>query len=673
MAGHSQGSTAAIVAAISTTTEELANNTVQAVRLLASIGARLQQATPFQAAARADIAQESVSSGWGAPSPMMSVVQLPADRLKKYVEAANKTMAKDDPERLLEIALRNGPRNAVVVGHPEALHALNKLLHTAEAGRAATGDQTRVPFSKRQLEFRSVYLNVSAPFHSQLLLQSAAAPLTADVRALALTWKAAALRVPVYSTVDGSDLRKSADLLTELLRMQTVQPVDWPLATAAISRAGGVTHVVDFGPGGSGNTLARNLLGHGVQVVMAGVAQAPDEGAVGAACGKWALTESRASALPAAPHWAVQYAPRLVRRQGDGKLIVHTRMTDLLGKPPLMVAGMTPTTVSAPIVAAALNAGYHAELAGGGLPSEKMYRDRIAEVVRLAAPGWAVTPNLLFLNQRLWGFQFPLSERLAADGWPIEGITVAAGVPTVEKSAEIVAAVQRSGMRHVGFKPGSASAILQVVDIARAHPDVAIILQWTGGRGGGHHSFEDMHEPILATYSEIRTCPNITLIAGSGFGDSEDSWPYLTGEWSVPLGHAAMPYDGVLIGSRVMVSKEAATAREAKELLVQTPGVEKEALWEQSYEGIAGGVITVRSELGEPIHKVATRGLLLWREFDREIFTLPPEKAAAKIAERKDYIIRRLNNDYQKVTNHAMLLDLSPSSVCMYVYVSVSE
>ena len=46
--------------------------------------------------------------------------------------------------------------------------------------------------------------------------------------------------------------------------------------------------------------------------------------------------------------------------------------------------GMTPTTVSAEIVAAALRAGYHAELAGGGLPTERIFVDRIDEVLRMA-------------------------------------------------------------------------------------------------------------------------------------------------------------------------------------------------------------------------------------------------------------------------------------------------
>jgi enoyl reductase-like protein len=37
--------------------------------------------------------------------------------------------------------------------------------------------------------------------------------------------------------------------------------------------------------------------------------------------------------------------------------------------------------------------------------------------------------------------------------------------------------------------------------------------------------------------------------------------------------------------------------------------VSKESDWSRSYEGEIGGVITVVSELGEPIHKLATRGI----------------------------------------------------------------
>lgn len=67
-----------------------------------------------------------------------------------------------------------------------------------------------------------------------------------------------------------------------------------------------------------------------------------------------------------------------------------------------------------------------------------------------------------------------------------------------------------------------------------------------------------------------------------------------------------MPFDGILLASRMMVAREAATAPEIKELIVATAGVENELQWEQSYEKDAGGIITVTSELGEPIHKVRT-------------------------------------------------------------------
>jgi enoyl reductase-like protein len=64
-----------------------------------------------------------------------------------------------------------------------------------------------------------------------------------------------------------------------------------------------------------------------------------------------------------------------------------------------------------------------------------------------------------------------------------------------------------------------------------------------------------------------------------------------------------MPMDCILMGSRPMVAKEAPTAQAVKDLICKTAGVEDKD-WESSYTGNAGGVLTVQSELGEPIHKV---------------------------------------------------------------------
>jgi fatty acid synthase subunit beta len=107
-----------------------------------------------------------------------------------------------------------------------------------------------------------------------------------------------------------------------------------------------------------------------------------------------------------------------------------------------------------------------------------------------------------------------------------------------------------SGIKLVAFKPGSVNGILQV---AASNSDFLVILQWTGGRAGGHHSLKDFHQPILATYCSIRSQRNIRLVAGSGFGAAEDVWSYLSGEWSVDDGMQPMPFDGFLFTTRVLV------------------------------------------------------------------------------------------------------------------------
>ena len=117
------------------------------------------------------------------------------------------------------------------------------------------------------------------------------------------------------------------------------------------------------------------------------------------------------------------------------------------------------------------------------------------------------------------------------------------------------------------------------------------------------------------------------LIGGSGFGGSEDLWPYLTGDWSVECGVQPMHFDGFLFTSRIMVAKEAHTSSSIKDLIVAAPGV-ADSKWEGTYDKETGGVPTVRSELGEPIHKIATRGVKLWKEFDDTVFVMPKEKRA---------------------------------------------
>jgi len=115
-----------------------------------------------------------------------------------------------------------------------------------------------------------------------------------------------------------------------------------------------------------------------------------------------------------------------------------------------------------------------------------------------------------------------------------------------------------------------------------------------------------------------------------------------------------MPFDGVLFGSRCMVAKEAHTSPAAKQAIVDAKGLQDHE-WEKTYlppieAAKLGGVLTVRSEMGEPIHKLATRGVILWAELDKTLFSLPKEALKARLEDKQLRVdlIRRLNADFQK-------------------------
>lgn len=310
-----------------------------------------------------------------------------------------------------------------------------------------------------------------------------------------------------------------------------------------------------------------------------------------------------------------------------------------------MVAGMTPTTMHPDVVAPIMKAGYHAELAGGGYHSEALFEGAIRELAAAIPPHRGVTCNLIYASPQTIKWQIACLGRLIGEGLAVTGITIGAGIPSDDIVAEYI---QDIGLKHISFKPGSTAAIERVVEIARNHPTFPIGLQWTGGRAGGHHSYEDFHAPILAQYPAIRACKNIFLVVGSGFGGGEDSVAYLTGDWSKSHGYPRMPVDGISFGSRFMVCREARTSDEAKRLIVSTEGVGDEE-WHGTYQGQTGGVVTIQSEMGQPIHVLATRGVLLWRELDARVFSI---KDAAKrlsyLQAHHEEIITRLDKDYAK-------------------------
>ena len=631
--GHSQGILIAAVIAVADSMESFEKVSAEALSTLLFIGCRCHEIFP-PVSVDHHLVSDSEEHGEGYPTPMLSIRDLSQEKLQAAVDSVNQYLP---PGRQIRISLVNGYQNFVVTGPRTSLVGLNVCLRGLKAPSGL--NQDRVPFNERKPTFSTRFLPVTAPFHNPLL--AAAVDLVVnDLQDNAISLFADDLRIPLYSTVDGTDLRGrgAQNILPEIVRMIVTDPLNWNRATDFP----GATHVLDFGPGGTaGVGVMTNKIkqGCGVRVILASLLEGSNAD-VGYKPELYASNIKHNTGMM----WGTQFKPTLVRTHA-GKTIISTKMSRLLGLPPIMVAGMTPTTVSWEFVAATMKAGYHIELASGGYHDADELSLAIHRLVDDIPAGRGITINVIYASPHALRWQIPLLTKLRAEGIPIEGLTLGAGVPSLDIANGYI---QDMNLKFISFKPSSISSIQNVVEIARANPDFPIMLQWTGGRGGGHHSFEAFHPAILEMYGTVRGCQNIILVAGSGLGGADDSYEYMSGDWSTRFGYPKMPFDGVLFGSRCMVAQEAKTSLEAKQAIVDARGVDDED-WVKTYREAAGGVITVVSEMGEPIHKLATRGVKLWAEFDKTIFNITDKtKRVEAINKKRDYIIKRLNEDFAK-------------------------
>lgn len=150
------------------------------------------------------------------------------------------------------------------------------------------------------------------------------------------------------------------------------------------------------------------------------------------------------------------------------------------------------------------SADYHIELAGGGHYNTTAFRSKIAEVQKLI-PAVLASLSIHCISTLVSSpSNFPLWQKMRKEGLPMEGFCVAVGISTMKKAVKIIMGLKAACVKRVAFKPGSVNGIRHVINIAAANPDFPIIMQWTSGRVGGHHSFEYFHQFVLATYRAIR-------------------------------------------------------------------------------------------------------------------------------------------------------------------------
>ncbi len=330
------------------------------------------------------------------------------------------------------------------------------------------------------------------------------------------------------------------------------------------------------------------------------------------------------------------YAPTVVRLP-DGRVKLSTKFTRLTGRSPILLAGMTPTTVDAKIVAAAANAGHWAELAGGGQVTEEIFANRIQELSGLLEPGRTYQFNALFLDPYLWKLQVGgkrLVQKARQSGAAIDGVVVSAGIPDLEEAVELIDELNDIGISHVVFKPGTIEQIRSVIRIATEVPTKPVIMHVEGGRAGGHHSWEDLDDLLLATYSELRSRPNITVCVGGGIGTPERAAEYLSGRWARAYGFPLMPIDGILVGTAAMATLESTTSPSVKRMLVETQGTDQ---WISAGKA-QGGMASSRSQLGADIHEIDNTASRCGRLLDEVAGD------ADAVAERRDEIIAAMAN-----------------------------
>lgn len=528
--GHSQG----VLAVHMTRAIEAAGSIEAAGKTLDEI---LAVAALIGAAGTRRVRELGLNPKYGEASPMLSVKGATREQVEALVKRVNNARGP------ISIAVTNSDNHHVLSGYPEDLAAF--------AFETEREHQHQAKLREQKLHGGTVfnptleYLEVTLPFHS---------PLMAEAVEQTVSWAGAC----------GFDQDRTRALAEEVL----LSHVDWNARVKALFNAADPAKlwIVDLGPG---NTLGK-LIGNVVQGTGIGVVEATT------------LSERSAlSTLESEPERTQNWkalAPRVIETPAGAKLV--TKFSKLTGKPPVLLPGMTPTTVEPEIVAAAANAGYWAELAGGGQVTAEVFDRHIAALEDELEEGRTVEFNAMFMDRYLWNLQFGSSRivpKKRASGAPIDGVVVSAGIPELDEAVELIKNLQADGLPYVSFKPGTVDQIRQVVRIAKAVAPTTIMIQVEGGEAGGHHSWEALDDLLAATYAEVRACDNLVLVAGGGIGTPERAADYISGQWAHAYGLPDMPVDGVLIGTAAMTAKEAHTSPEVKQMLVKTPGIPADA------------------------------------------------------------------------------------------------
>lgn len=622
--GHSQGLQTALLVA------ESPNGQIETERFLAYVGYAFWQGLVMEQGYT--VTPERSAEG---ASPMAAISGPSLAVLEQVLARFNRSL----PEAAqVDISLYNTRNRHVVSSHPAVLSTLRKAMEAQAEREAARKKAGR--FGGQPLQFTWEYLEVSGPFHSRYMREGFE-QMQRKVRDIGFDFSKSRFFVDVLCGHTGRVLTQQPDVLDELLHNQFVRSVRWSWMLRSLELYNGVSEILDLGPGdGVMRLTASALRGTGRQVHTLYTQEGQDAFFLQA---------------PQTPR-PVAYCSFLPSVSPDeaGGWRVENRYTRATGHAPVILPGMTPTTSDVPIVAAAANQGFTAELAGGGQVNERIFWLRMEELQEALGPGREVVFNALYLDPYLWDLHVRktgLVQKARKAGYPICGVTISAGMPEVSEAVALLDEFVSLGMWLNAFKPGTLAQIRHVVKIAQAAPHHTIFVHLEGGKAGGHHSWEDLEQLLLDGYHLLREQPNLVLCVGGGIGSEAHANALLTGRWSLAHDLPQMPVDAVLLGTLTMACKEATTSAQVKQALVDAPGC---AGW--VFAGhVEGQTTSGKSALNADIHYIDNAASRCGRLLD--------EVAGDAIAvqARRDEIIAALNQtakpyfgDLSTMTYHAV-------------------
>ena len=534
------------------------------------------------------------------PSYMASVSKISFPELQSMVDKFNKDKA-EESEKVF-VGLRNTEKVVVLSGIPERLIDFRNLF---------------------SLKGRMSFLSVGAPFHSPLvkdIVQMTKESL--NEKFSQITGKD--LKFPVYDISDGSNLQDKENIIQEMLDMAVWKPVYWKKPLSPLIHFKEEAIILSFGCGSSVDKMSSSYLKANSFVFQNLTSQEN-------------LDSFLAQEKIIFPKKWEDYKPKVIKLPNKKKFLLN-RFSYFTKKSPVLGGGMTPTTVETDIVVSAANKGFIVEWAGGGQVTEKMFFDRLDNIKRDIEPGASIIFNMLFLDAYLWNLQYPLIKKAKKLGYPIDGVTISAGIPDLKEAVRILNDLKEADLWMNAFKPGTIAQINQVINIAKEISNQNIIMHVEGGAAGGHHSWENLENLIKQTYSNIRQMNNLILAVGGGISNPEQAASWLLGTWDTEF---CMPVDAVFLGTRLMAAKESKTSAKIKEDLVQLRGGLN---WIDTKEGKdVGGIVSGRSGLGADIHYANTRWAKLSKYAESLVKGKDDSSAKETVLKYKQELIEKIN------------------------------